>query len=179
MSRQYPIPLSRIDEAKEIVERLNRDEITLAQAMDGLYYLAYGRQPDHETEALIQRVKSHGLPPYREDDPYYERQPWKKFGCISSDLGGVWRWYDTDVIINEYNLTTEDIVLAEQEIEESWIDKAENYKEAPCAISKESENSAADSQRRGSRYRTGGSGSSCAMFSGLWEKIRSFRKTTR
>lgn len=61
----------------------------------------------------IRKIKSYGTPPFDEADPYYEREPWQKFGGISSGICMAWGWFRDGVILEK--TTDEDIEKALKE----------------------------------------------------------------
>lgn len=69
----------------------------------------------NELLELIQKIKSHSEPPRDENDLYYQRYPWNKFGGISSGICMCWCWYRDDVILEK--ATKKDILYALNEFE--------------------------------------------------------------
>ena len=71
----------------------------------------------NKTEALelIRRIKSYDQPPWNNKDPYWHRDPWQKFGGVSSGICMRWCWYRDDVIIR--NVTEEDLSKAIRQLE--------------------------------------------------------------
>lgn len=66
----------------------------------------------------IRYIKSFKEPPFLKDDIYYFRNPWSKFGGISSGICMGWHWYKDDVILDE--ITEEDLELAYEEIKKFY-----------------------------------------------------------
>ena len=75
------------------------------------------------TVEKIRYIKSFKEPPFLEDDIYYLRNPWSKFGGISSGICMCWCWYKDDVILNK--ITEEDLELAYEEIKRFYELKKE------------------------------------------------------
>ena len=73
-------------------------------------------EEDKELLNLIYRIQSYSEPPKRDDDIYDLRNPWQKFGGVSSGICMAWFWYRDDVIFEK--ATKEDILLALSELEE-------------------------------------------------------------
>lgn len=71
----------------------------------------------------IRYIKSFKEPPFLENDIYYLRNPWSKFGGISSGICMCWRWYRDDIILNK--ITEEDLELAYEEIKKFYELKKE------------------------------------------------------
>ena len=65
-------------------------------------------------EEKLQFIKSHTEPPYKIKDPYYMREPWQKFGGISSGICMCWCWYRDEVILQM--VTDEDLDKAYKEM---------------------------------------------------------------
>lgn len=63
---------------------------------------------------MIHKIKEYKEPPYTEDDPYYLRYPWTKFGTVSSGIYVKWYWYNDEAILQK--TTAEDIIKAYKEI---------------------------------------------------------------
>lgn len=64
--------------------------------------------------ALVHTIKSYETPPYIEDDAYYKREPWQKFGGVSSGIVMKWCWFRDEVILER--ATEEDILRAAKEM---------------------------------------------------------------
>ena len=66
---------------------------------------------------IIKKIMQCKEPPFDENDIYYERKPWKKFGavCDTGSIGVGWCWYKVSVILSK--VTDEELVLALEEIE--------------------------------------------------------------
>lgn len=64
-------------------------------------------------EEKLQFIKSYTEPPFDKKDPYYEREPWKRFGGVSSGICQCWCWYRDDVILPM--VTDEELNKAYQE----------------------------------------------------------------
>ena len=60
----------------------------------------------------IKFIKSFKEPPFLKNDIYYEREPWPKFGGISSGICMCWCWYK-DVYISA---TDNEVDMAYDEI---------------------------------------------------------------
>ena len=65
-------------------------------------------------EEKLQFIKSHTEPPYKIKDPYYMREPWEKFGGVSSGICMCWCWYRDEVILSM--VTDEDLDKAYKEM---------------------------------------------------------------
>lgn len=61
----------------------------------------------------LQIIKRHSEPPFDKNDPYCLREPWQKFGGVSSGICQCWCWYRDDIIMK--NTTDEDIEMALKE----------------------------------------------------------------
>lgn len=66
---------------------------------------------------IVKKIMQRKEPPFDENDIYYERKPWKKFGavCDTGSIGVGWCWYKVSVILSK--VTDEELVLALEEIE--------------------------------------------------------------
>lgn len=66
---------------------------------------------------IIKKIMQRKEPPFDENDIYYERKPWNKFGavCDTGSIGVGWCWYKVSVILSK--VTDEELVLALEEIE--------------------------------------------------------------
>lgn len=66
---------------------------------------------------IIKKIMQRKKPPFDENDIYYERKPWKKFGavCDTGSIGVGWCWYKVSVILSK--VTDEELILALEEIE--------------------------------------------------------------
>lgn len=66
---------------------------------------------------IIKKIMQRKEPPFDENDIYYERIPWKKFGavCDTGSIGVGWCWYKVSVILSK--VTDEELILALEEIE--------------------------------------------------------------
>lgn len=73
--------------------------------------------PDPEMIELVHKIKRNKEPPWRDDDIYWMRKPWQKFGGVSSGICMKWCWFRDDVILKQ--ATKEDMLLALDEIDES------------------------------------------------------------
>lgn len=67
--------------------------------------------------AIIRTIKSYSSPPQVEGDAYFEREPWQKFGSVSSGICMKWCWFRDDVILEK--ATEEDILKADWEMRKS------------------------------------------------------------
>ena len=47
---------------------------------------------------VIEFIKSYDAPPFDTKDPYYLREPWNKFGGVSSGIYMKWCWFRTEII---------------------------------------------------------------------------------
>lgn len=65
--------------------------------------------------AIIRTIKSYTKPPFIENDAYYEREPWQKFGGISSGIVMKWCWFSDEAILEK--ATENDILKAAKEIQ--------------------------------------------------------------
>ena len=63
---------------------------------------------------MLKRIKSHHMPPWDDNDIYFNREPWKHFGVISSGIVMDWYWFRDDVILQEASI--KEIVQAYREI---------------------------------------------------------------
>ena len=70
----------------------------------------------------IAYIKSFEEPPFLEADPYCLREPWQKFGGVSSDINMRWYWFRNDII--ELKATNEDVDIAYKEML-SYVGKGE------------------------------------------------------
>ena len=66
----------------------------------------------------IDYIKSFDKPPWDENDIYWHRYPWQKFGCVSSGICMAWYWYRDDVILK--NCIDEDIEEACQQMRDYY-----------------------------------------------------------
>lgn len=64
---------------------------------------------------LIHKIKSYDQPPWDKNDAYWQRDPWQKFGGVSSGICMRWCWYRDDVIMN--STTEEDLLEALRQLE--------------------------------------------------------------
>lgn len=66
---------------------------------------------------IIKKIMQRKEPPFDENDIYYERKPWNKFGavCDTGSIGVGWCWYKVSVILSK--VTDEELVLALEKIE--------------------------------------------------------------
>lgn len=64
---------------------------------------------------LIHKIKSYDKPPWDNRDPYWQRDPWQKFGGVSSGICMRWCWYRDDVIMR--SATEEDLSEAIRQLE--------------------------------------------------------------
>lgn len=66
---------------------------------------------------IVKKIMQRKEPPFDENDIYYERNPWNKFGavCDTGSIGVGWCWYKVSVILSK--VTDEELVLALEEIE--------------------------------------------------------------
>ena len=66
---------------------------------------------------IIKKIMQRKEPPFDENDIYYERKPWNKFGavCDTGSIGVGWCWYKVSVILSK--VTDEELILALEEIE--------------------------------------------------------------
>ena len=66
---------------------------------------------------IVKKIMQRKEPPFDENDIYYERKPWKKFGavCDTGSIGVGWCWYKVSVILSK--VTDEELILALEEIE--------------------------------------------------------------
>lgn len=62
----------------------------------------------------IKRIKELSMPPWDDDDPYYFREPWQKFGGISSGICMCWFWYRDEII--DAKTTDDDVEIAYEEV---------------------------------------------------------------
>ena len=66
---------------------------------------------------IVKKITQRKEPPFDENDIYYERKPWNKFGavCDTGSIGVGWCWYKVSVILSK--VTDEELILALEEIE--------------------------------------------------------------
>lgn len=66
---------------------------------------------------IVKKIMQRKEPPFDENDIYYERNPWNKFGavCDTGSIGVGWCWYKVSVILSK--VTDEELILALEEIE--------------------------------------------------------------
>ena len=66
---------------------------------------------------IIKKIMQRKEPPFDENDIYYERKPWNKFGtvCDTGSIGVGLCWYKVSVILSK--VTDEELILALEEIE--------------------------------------------------------------
>ena len=69
----------------------------------------------------IKYIKSFGDPPLLQEDLYYNRYPWNKFGGVGSGICECWGWYRDDIIYQK--TTAEDRKIAKQEMEKFYLNK--------------------------------------------------------
>ena len=62
----------------------------------------------------IKKIKEYEAPPWDDNDIYYHREPWQKFGGVSSGICVKWCWYRDDIINDK--TTDEDVDMAYNEI---------------------------------------------------------------
>lgn len=74
---------------------------------------------EEERIDLLSKIKKHREPPFLNDDAYYNRRPWNKFGGVSSGICVCWNWYQDKFILE--NATDNDLITAFQEIEKEAI----------------------------------------------------------
>ena len=58
---------------------------------------------------LLDELKSYGAPPFKDDDPLYNREPWPKLGT-TGEYGDGWYWWSVPMIL-EY-VTKEEMLQA-------------------------------------------------------------------
>lgn len=63
---------------------------------------------------LLDEVRACGTPPFKENDPEYDKAPWPKFGTFDEEYG--WGWWSTPAILEE--VTKEEMLLALAEIKD-------------------------------------------------------------
>ncbi len=61
-------------------------------------------------QKMLKEIKSHRTPPFLESDPYFCREPWRKFGAYFDGYG----WFSDEIILSR--ATTEEITKAYNEI---------------------------------------------------------------
>ena len=52
-------------------------------------------------------------PPFRHEDPYWERKPWQKFGGYSNGIISGWAWSDSSKLVS--SVTRDDVMMALKE----------------------------------------------------------------
>lgn len=63
---------------------------------------------------MLNKIKSYDAPPWDDNDIYYHRSPWQKFGGVSSGIVMCWCWYRDSVILEQASVN--DIIQAYREI---------------------------------------------------------------
>lgn len=61
----------------------------------------------------IKKIKEYEEPPWDDNDIYYHREPWQKFGGVSSGICMNWCWYRDEII--DAKTTDEDVDMAYNE----------------------------------------------------------------
>jgi hypothetical protein len=80
-----------------------------------IYHYIYENDPKaEELKRKIAEIKSYRKPPFIEADAYYSREPWRKFGGISSGIYMGWCWFRDEYIYSQ--ATEKDIEKAYNEI---------------------------------------------------------------
>lgn len=69
--------------------------------------------------SLIGQIKAHPEPPFRADDSYWTRDPWPKFGGVSSGIVQEWCWFADYVIMQRATARDALKAIAEFEAEEN------------------------------------------------------------
>lgn len=64
---------------------------------------------------ILRKIKQHREPPFLKNDIYYHREPWQKFGSVTSGICMEWCWYRDDIILSK--VTDKDLVIAMMEFE--------------------------------------------------------------
>lgn len=62
----------------------------------------------------IKKIKEYTEPPMYPDDPYWHREPWQKFGVVSSGICMRWYWYRDEVI--DAKTTNDEVDMAYNEV---------------------------------------------------------------
>ena len=65
---------------------------------------------------MIRNILTENEPPYKHNDLYFERKPWKKFGGVSSGICMKWCWYSERIILK--NTTLEEVETAWEEMQQ-------------------------------------------------------------
>ena len=69
-------------------------------------------------EQMLKEIKSHRTPPFLESDPYFCREPWRKFGAYFDRYG----WFSDEHILSQ--ATEKDVQIAYDEI--MGVNKCQN-----------------------------------------------------
>lgn len=78
-----------------------------------VYHYIYENNPKaEELKSKIAEIKSHRTPPKKEDDVYYLRDPWRKFGSVGGFVMG-WGWFRDEYIYAK--ATENDVEMAYNE----------------------------------------------------------------
>ena len=79
-----------------------------------VYHYIYENNPKaEELKRKIAEIKSHRTPPFVEEDAYYLREPWQKFGGVGGFVMG-WGWSRDEYIYSQ--ATEKDVEMAYNEI---------------------------------------------------------------
>lgn len=70
---------------------------------------------EKEKLEILRKIKQHKEPPFLTSDAYYHREPWQKFGVVSSGICMCWCWYRDEIILSK--TTDDDLVKALKEME--------------------------------------------------------------
>ena len=62
----------------------------------------------------IKKIKEYENPPWDKNDIYWLREPWNKFGGVSSGICMMWYWYRDEIV--DIKTTDEDVDMAYNEI---------------------------------------------------------------
>lgn len=66
-------------------------------------------------------IKSFKEPPFKKDDPFYERNPWSKFGGVSSGICQSWLWYINGTIMSKASESDIDLAYREMQAAEDSL----------------------------------------------------------
>jgi hypothetical protein len=75
-------------------------------------------------EEKLKYIKLYDEPPYKGSDAYYMREPWQKFGGVSSGICMRWCWFRDDIILS--SATDEDLDKAYKEVKKHNFLKIKN-----------------------------------------------------
>lgn len=107
----------------KLMDRIQRDDKSIPDPIRA-FFGGWGHvtvnvveDPDPEMVNMLHKIKQHKEPPWHDDDIYWMREPWQKFGGVSSGICMKWCWFRDDVILKR--ATREDMLLAIKDINET------------------------------------------------------------